>query len=150
LINEEEGQMIAFLRSRKAPFRARSPERDRETDLMNIARVARAIDQAIENCAVERAGLGRRLADVTSRAAIIAGNDPDEYLEREQAVSERLSVLESEVKNAQRRLDELSFNVAQFEHLRDELNSRFAERVELATTGHETSAHGARQPAAVR
>jgi chromosome segregation ATPase len=142
--------MIAFLRTRKAPFRARSPQRDKETDLMNIARVARAIDQAIENCAVERAGLGRRLADVTSRAAIIAGNDSDEYLEREQAVSERLSELDSEIKNARRRLDEVSFNIEQFEHLRDELNSRFSEHGDSATTRHETSAYGARQPAAAR
>jgi hypothetical protein len=122
----EMGQMIAFLRSRKETFHARSPERDRETDSMNVARVTNAIDQAIENCAAERQGLSQRLADVTSRAAIIAGNDSDEYLERERAVSDELSVLDSEVKNAQRRLEELSFNIAQFEYLREELKSRFS------------------------
>jgi chromosome segregation ATPase len=119
--------MIAFLRSRKAAFHARSPERDKEADLMNIARVTKALDQAIENCAAEREGLGRRLADVTSRAAIVAGNDPDEYLEREKAASDQLSVLDSEVKNAQRRLEELSYNIAQFEHLREDLKSRFSQ-----------------------
>lgn len=140
--------MIAFLRSRKAVFRARSAERDRETDLMNIARVTRAIDQAIESCSAEREGLGQRLMDVTSRAAIIAGNDSNEYLEREQAVSERLSALDSEVKNAQRRLDELSFNIAQFEQLREELKSRFSERAGSDGARRETDAYGAQHPAA--
>src|SRR5262245_12691163 len=104
--------MIAFLRSPKAHFRVRSPERDKETDQMNVARVSRAIDQAIESCGAEREGLGRRLADVTAHAAIVAGNDSSEYLER--AVSDRLSVLDSEVKNAQRRLDELACYTTQF------------------------------------
>jgi hypothetical protein len=138
--------MIAFLRSRKAPFRARSAERDRDTDLMNIARVTRAIDQAIDSCAAEREGLGLRLADVTSRAAIVAGNDSNEYLEREQAVSDRLSALDCEVKNAQRRLDELSFNIAQFEHLREQLRLRFAEHVGSEAVGNSTC--GGQPPAA--
>ena len=142
--------MIAFLRSRKAQFHARSPERDKETDLMNIARVTKALDQAIENCAAEREGLGRRLADVTSRAAIVAGNDSNEYLERERADSDELSALDSEVKNAQRRLDELSFNIAQFEHLREELKSRFSEHAGSEAVRRETGTHGAQQPAAGR
>jgi chromosome segregation ATPase len=140
--------MIAFLRSRTAPFRARSPERDKETDAMNIARVARAIDQAIASCATERDGLGRRLADVTSRAAIVAGTGSDDYPERERAVSDRLSVLDSEVKNAQRRLDELAYNIAQFEHLREELKSRFSALAGSGAAGRGTKSHGARHPAA--
>lgn len=121
--------MIAFLRSRSSQFRARSAERDRETDLMTIARVTKAIDQAIAGCATEREGLSQRLADVTARAAIVAGNGSDDYTERERAVSDRLSVLDSEIKNAQRRLDELAFNIEQFEHLRNELRSRFSAHV---------------------
>jgi chromosome segregation ATPase len=117
--------MIAFLRSRIGPFRTRSAERDKESDQMNIARVTRAIDQAIETFEAERDGLGRRLADVTSRAAIFAGNGSDDYHEREAAVSDRLKVLDSEVKNAQRRLDQLAFNIAQFEQVREDLRSRF-------------------------
>ena len=117
--------MIAFFRSRKGAFRARSAERDKETDVMNIARVTRAIDQAIANCEAERDGLAQRLADVTSRAAIVAGNGSDDYLERESAVSDRLKVLDNEVKNAQRRLNELAHNVAQLEQLREEARSRF-------------------------
>lgn len=94
---------------------------------MNIARVTKAIDQAIADFKAERDGLDQRLADVMSRAAIVAGNDSDEYVDREKAVSERLSELDTEVKNAQRRLDRLAYNISQFEHLRDELQSRLVE-----------------------
>ena len=124
--------MIAFLRSRIGPFRTRSAERDMESDAMNVARVTRAIDQAIETFEAERDGLGRRLADVTSRAAIFAGNGSDDYHEREAAVSDRLKVLDSEVKNAQRRLDQLAFNIAQFEQVRADLRSRFPEVAEAS------------------
>jgi hypothetical protein len=116
-----------FFRSRSTSFRTRSAERDREQDLTNIARVVKAIDQAIASFSAERAGLDRRLADVTLRAAIFAGNGSDDYLAREQAVSDRLSVLDSEVKNAQRRIERLSFNISQFEFLRDELQTRLGE-----------------------
>ena len=117
--------MIEFFRSRIGPFRTRSAERDKESDAMNIARVTRAIDQAIANSEAERDGLSQRLADVTSRAAIFAGNGSDDYHEREAAVSDRLKVLDSEVKNAQRRLGELAHNMMQLEQLREEVRSRF-------------------------
>ena len=74
----------------------------------------------------------------------------DEYLERERAVSDQLSALDSEVKNAQRRLDELSFNVAQFEHLREELKSRFSGHAGSEAARRETGAHGTQQPAEAR
>lgn len=110
---------------------------------MNIARVTRAIDQAIANYTAEREGLGRRLADVTSRAAIVAGSDSNDYEERERAVSDRLSVLDSEVKNAQRRLDQLACNITQFEHLRAELKSCFSDHPGSETGRREASGYGA-------
>ena len=94
---------------------------------MNINRVAKAIDQAIASFEAEREGLSQRLIDVTSRAAIVAGNGADDYLTREKAVSDCLSELDTEVKNAQRRIDRLAHNISQFEFLRDELQSRLAE-----------------------
>lgn len=133
--------MIAFFRSRKSSFRARSAERDKETDVMTIARVTRAIDQAIASCEAERDGLAQRLADVTSRASIVAGNGSDDYLERESAVSDRLKVLDNEVKNAQRRLNELAHNVVRLEQLREEVRSRFPDlagpnETQAQSTGH--------------
>ena len=94
---------------------------------MAIERAAKAIDQAITGFETERKGLGQRLADVTSRAAILAGNGSDDYHEREKAESDRLSVLDNEVKNAQCRLDRLAHHIAQCGFLRDELRSRFAD-----------------------
>jgi hypothetical protein len=119
--------ITSFFRSRTTSFRTRSPERDREQDLMNIERVAKAIDQAIASFTAEREGLSQRLTDVTSRAAIVAGNGSDDYLTREKAVNDRLSELDTEVKNAQRRIDRLAHNIAQFEFLREELRARTSE-----------------------
>jgi hypothetical protein len=116
-----------FFRARTTSFRTRSPERDREQDLVNIERVAKAIDQAIASFTAEREGLSQRLTDVTSRAAIVAGNGADDYLTREKAVSDRLSELDAEVKNAQRRIDRLAHNISQFEFLREELRARTSE-----------------------
>jgi hypothetical protein len=138
--------MIAeFFRLRTTSFRTRSAERDREQDLMTIERVAKAIDQAITGFETERKGLGQRLADVTSRAAILAGNGSDDYHEREKAESDRLSELDTEVKNAQHRLDRLAHNTSQFEFLRDELRSRFADALET----REPSTRETRRSAAV-
>lgn len=135
-----------FFRSRTTSFRSRSAERDREQDLMTIERVAKAIDQAIAGFETERKGLGQRLTDVTSRAAILAGNGSDDYHEREKAESDRLSELDAEVKNAKRRLDRLSHNISQFEFLRDELRSRFSDALETRAA----SPHEARDSAAMR
>ena len=117
-----------FFRARTTTtFRTRLPERDRESDLMRIQRVAKAIDQAISSFATERDGLSQRLTDVTSRAAIVAGNGADDYLTREKAVSEELSELDTEVKNAQQRIDRLAHNISQFEFLREALRARMSE-----------------------
>lgn len=113
---------------------------------MSIERVAKAIDHAIASFTAEREGLSQRLADVTSRAAIVAGNGSDDYLTREKAVSDRLSELDAEVKNAQRRIDRLAHNIVQFEFLRDELRSRLSEP---ATSGaHEKPGRELVRPAA--
>ena len=139
--------ITGFFRSRPASFRTRSPERDRESDLRNIERVAKAIDQAIASFKAEREGLGQRLADVTSRAAIMAGNDSDEYQEREKAVSDRLSELDTEVKNAQLRIDRLAHSISQFEFLRDELRLRMLEPA--GSAARDVPGHEARRSAAV-
>ena len=117
---------------------------------MNIARVTRTIEQAIASCEAERDGLGRRLADVTARAALFAGNGSDDYLERESAVSERLKMLDDEVKNAQRRLDQLARNIAQFERLREDVRSRFPEFVAASDVPRAQDGFGGRRAAAAR
>jgi hypothetical protein len=135
-----------FFRSRTTSFRTRSAARDRKQDSMTIGRVAKAIDQAIAGFETERRGLGQRLADVTARAAILAGNGSDDYHEREKAESDRLSELDTEVKNAQRRLDRLAHHIAQCVVLRDELRSRFSDVLEVGGV----PAYEVPRPAAMR
>ena len=135
--------IMSFFRSRTTTFRTRAPERDRESDVMNVQRVAKAIDQTITSFTTEREGLSQRLADVTSRAAIVAGNGADDYLTRETAVSDRLTELDTEVKNAQRRISQLAHNISQFEFLREELRTRM-----LAPDEHEVRLREHRVPAA--
>lgn len=119
--------LVEFFRSRNGTFRTRSSERDRQSDASNIARVAEAIDQALGNSRSERVGLHKRLTDVTTRAAISAGNGADEYLTREAAVTDRLNSFDAEMRSAQSRIARLDHNISQFEALRDELLARFPE-----------------------
>ncbi len=74
-------------RSGEKPFKARSAERDAETDHMRIAPIVAAIDAALSDAEREQAGLNRRVDDALARAAVTFGNGTDEYLEREAARS---------------------------------------------------------------
>jgi hypothetical protein len=107
------------------PFRARSAERDRQTDLANVALIGRAIDEALKVSLAERNGLGRRVADALSRAAITVGNDVDEYVTRETEDTSRLNDLDAEIQSGQDRLKQLDYNIAQFEALKIDLANRF-------------------------
>ena len=106
-------------------FKARSPERDAETDRRRIAEVIRSLDEALRSAEVEQAGLTRRIDDVLSRAAVSFGNGDDEYLTREKLDSEHLDLFEREIANGQRRLDELAVSIPHFKFLRTALLSRF-------------------------
>ncbi|ETR76710.1 hypothetical protein X566_02975 [Afipia sp. P52-10] len=117
--------LVGFFKSRT--FRTRSDERDRQTDAARVAKVAEALEEALNNSRAEQAGLDRRLSDVTTRAAISVGNDADEYLTRDEAATDSLNALDTEIKAAQRRLQQLQQVIAQFEAVREELWSRFPE-----------------------
>jgi hypothetical protein len=65
------------------------------------------------------------LDDVLARAAVPLGNDTDEYLTREAHDSNLLDQLESEISKGQRRLEELTSNIAHFKFLMTALLSRF-------------------------
>ena len=51
-------------------FRARSAERDAETDRERLDFVLSALDSALSNAEAEQAGLTRRVDDVLARAAV--------------------------------------------------------------------------------
>lgn len=119
-------QMLGqVLRGRSAPFRTRSPERDRQSDIAVVTSVAKAIDDALRAVEAERSGLARRIADVLSRAAVSVGNDVDEYVAREEADTSRLNAMDDEIRTGQERLKKLDDNIAQFEAIKAELMRRF-------------------------
>ncbi|QUS38522.1 hypothetical protein RPMA_06495 [Tardiphaga alba] len=124
-----------FLRSRaqtylrsivgEREFRARSPERDAETDRERLDAVMTAINQALGSAEAEQAGLTKRVDDVLARAAVTFGNGDDEYLTRESLDSHHLDLFETEIQNGQRRLRELTGSIAHFKFLKSAFLSRF-------------------------
>jgi hypothetical protein len=106
-------------------FRARSPERDAETDHSRLAPLVVALDQALSSAEAEQNGLTRRVDDVLARAAVTFGNGNDEYLTREKLDSDHLDLFETEIQNGQRRLRELAVGISHFKFLKAALQSRF-------------------------
>ena len=78
-------------------FRTRSKERDTDTDNEAIMSIAAAIEAALNKVENERTGLKARLEDILSRAAIVGGNDSDDYLTRTEDRSIMLSNSDAEV-----------------------------------------------------
>ena len=124
-----------FLRSRaqtylrgivgEREFRARSPERDAETDRTRLDTVFGAIDQALTSAEAEQTGLTKRVDDVLARAAVTFGNGDDEYLTRESLDSHHLDLFETEIQNGQRRLRELKTSIAQFKAVKETFLAQF-------------------------
>jgi hypothetical protein len=118
--------MIRFFRSNSNEnFKARSLERDAESDRSAVELVAGAINTVLEKAAVEREGLKRRLDDVTARAAIVGGNDTDDYLTRSPEQAEMLRSSDAEIKRGHERLSKIEENIAHFRFLKTALRSRF-------------------------
>jgi hypothetical protein len=106
-------------------FRARSAERDAETDRERLDFVLSALDSVLSNAEAEQAGLTRRVDDVLARAAVTFGNGDDEYLTREKLDSDHLDLFETEISNGQRRLRDLAVSISHFKFLRTAMLSRF-------------------------
>jgi len=106
-------------------FRARSPERDAETDRERLDSVMSAIDQALSSAEAEQSGLTKRVDDVLARAAVTFGNGDDEYLTRESLDSHHLDLFETEIQNGQRRLRELKTSIAQFRAVKETFLAKF-------------------------
>ena len=106
-------------------FRARSPERDAETDRARIGAIVAAIESALQAAESEQSGLSRRVDDVLARAAVTIGNGTDEYLEREALDSHHQDLFSAEISNGQRRLKELDVEIAHFKFMKAAMLSRF-------------------------
>ena len=119
-----------FLKDRfggEQTFRARSPERDAETDRTRIEAIIIAIDDALHAAEHEQSGLNRRVEDVLARAAVTIGNGDDEYLEREALDNHHQDLFDNEILNGQRRLKELGASISHFKFLKAAMLSRFPE-----------------------
>jgi hypothetical protein len=115
-----------FLRARTNHyFKARSAGRDTETDHARAVSVFRSIEDALDGAKAEQAGLKSRIDDVLARAAITQGNDSDEYLTRDPKDSHYQSLLNAEIANGQRRLNELGVTIEHFQFLKTALITRF-------------------------
>jgi hypothetical protein len=125
----------SFLRARaKNYFKARSAGRDTETDHARVASVFRSIEDALDGAKAEQAGLKSRIDDVLARAAVTQGNDSDEYLTRDSEGSHYQSLLNTEIANGQRRLNELGVTIGHFQFLKTALIARFPDFKALDTT----------------
>src|ERR1700692_4074816 len=106
-------------------FKTRSASRDTETDHDRAASVFRSIENALDGAKAEQAGLKSRIDDVLARAAVTLGNDSDEYLTRDPEDNHYQSLLNTEIANGQRRLNELGVTIGHFQFLRTALIARF-------------------------
>ena len=107
------------------PFRTRAPGRDQELDNQLVSQVAAAIDEALQKVEGQRDGLKRRLDDVIARAAIVGGNDLDDFLTRDETRSTLLAASDREIARGQARLKTLDEQLSHFRFLRTALRSRF-------------------------
>jgi hypothetical protein len=106
-------------------FKARSADRDAETDRSRVSSILEAIQDALHAAEQEQTGLNRRVEDVLARAAVTMGNGIDEYLEREALDSHHQDLFGIEISNGQRRLKELATTITHFKFLKTAILSRF-------------------------
>jgi hypothetical protein len=118
--------MFELLRARAHNyFKARSADRDAETDHARALSIFRSIENALEEAKAEHAGLKSRIDDVLARAAVTMGNDSDEYLTRDPKDNHYQNLLGTEIANGQRRLNELGVIIGHFQFLKVAVITRF-------------------------
>jgi len=106
-------------------FRARSADRDAETDRARISSIMAAIQTVLDEADKEKAGLRRRVDDALARSAVTLGNDTDEYLEREPLDDYHQSLFSLEIKAGERRLGELASTISHLKFIRAAMLTRF-------------------------
>ena len=106
-------------------FKARSTERDAETDRQRVGSILLSIETALAAAEAEHSGLTRRVDDFLARAAVTFGNGTDEYLTREALDSLHQDLFDREISSGQRRLQELAVTISHFKFLKAAMLSRF-------------------------
>ena len=76
-----DGPALSFFRICRweRDFKARSADRDAETDRARVGSILEAIENVLHAAEQEQSGLSRRVEDVLARAAVTFGNGTDEY-----------------------------------------------------------------------
>lgn len=116
-------------------FKARSADRDAETDRSRVGSILAVIENVLNAAEREQSGLNRRVEDVLARAAVTLGNGTDEYLEREALDSHHQDLFSHEISNGQRRLTELATEITHFKFLKAAVLSRFPDFKPSALSG---------------
>jgi hypothetical protein len=93
--------------------------------MLRPARVIRPIPVVLAKAEAERAGLKNRIDNVLSVAAIVGGNDIDDYLTRTEDRSQMLRESDAEIRRGQNRLRVIEQNISHFKFLRAALQTRF-------------------------
>ena len=115
--------MIRLFRSEA--FQARSPERDAAKDHDAVRSVAAVLDQVLAQAEAERAGLKNRIDTVLAQAAIVGGNDIDDYVTRDEDRAKMLRDSDAEIRRGEERLKVIEQNISHFNFLKNALQSRF-------------------------
>src|SRR5258708_12178539 len=84
-------------------FKARSADRDAETDRSRVGSILAAIENALHAAEQEQSGLNQRVEDVLARAAVTLGNATDEYLEPDAPDNHHQDLFSPNISNGQRR-----------------------------------------------
>jgi hypothetical protein len=115
--------MIKLFRSEA--FQARSPERDAAKDHDAVRSVAAVLDHVLAQAEAERAGLKNRIDTVLAQAAIVGGNDIDDYVTRDEDRSKMLRDSDAEIRRGEERLKVIEQNISHFKFLKSALQARF-------------------------
>ena len=116
-----------FIRSQSnnREFKARSADRDAETDRVRIASIMAAIQTVLDDAEKEKVGLSRRVDDALAFAAVTMGTATDEYLERDTLNDHHQSLFNLEIKNGERRLSELATMISHLKFIKAAMLTRF-------------------------
>jgi hypothetical protein len=106
-------------------FKARSADRDAETDRSRIASILRALESALHDAEQEQSGLKRRVENVLASGAGALGNAGDENTGSEAHDGHHQEPFGAEIASGQRRLQELATEITHFKFLRAATLSRF-------------------------
>ncbi len=108
---------------RLLPFRARSTERDRQTDGLRRERVAAVLETVIGKARGELAGLEARVGAAYQNAARLLDSSGD-YGERDPQDEQLIAGFEREARNATDRVEQLRNEWAFFVGMREALDGR--------------------------